>query len=392
MPDARTQRQPALIQPIPGQLPGSVVDDGALAEAIQAAWAFCQEAVIAGDKARLRDLHVQAKAHDREVSYSDVRRLYARHRRYFPQPARIDPSRIDPILVPVKQRSLEGDLFRVARGYWSMPFSKGYGRRLRFLLMDRHHEAVIGVIGLQSPSADLACRDHYLGVDKAHKLAIVNNTLDAYTVGAMPAYAPLLGGKLIAGMLCSNKIRQAYWRTYGDKVTTLRHQRIPQPLIAITTASAFGRSSIYNRLRFHDWLLAKPIGYTKGFGTVHLEHLYPLMADWLKSCGQHVPAGFGRGPKVRWQNIMRALLGLGVPRMYLAHGIRRQVFLIELVRNLDQVCNDSAIASPIDFDDDAWTAYWQERWCGPRAARDPEWQCVDTHALFERAFAHGSQN
>ncbi len=347
---------------------------------------------MAGDKGRLRELHFQAKAHDREVSYADLRRLYVRHRRYFPQPARIDPTRIDPVLVAVQHRSLEGDLFRVARGYWSMPFSKGYGRRLRFLLMDRYHEAVIGVIGLQSPSADLACRDRYLGVDKARKLAIVNNTLDAYTVGAMPSYAPLLGGKLIAGMLCSNKIRQGYWRTYGEKVTTLRHERIPQPLIAITTASAFGRSSIYNRLRFRDWLLAKPIGYTKGFGTVHLEHLYPLMADWLKSCGQHVPAGFGRGPKVRWQNIMRALLGLGVPRTCLAHGIQRQVFLIELVHNLDQVCNDSATPSPIDFDDDAWIDYWQERWCGPRVTRDPEWQCVDTNALFERAFAYGSQH
>lgn len=391
MPDARNQCQPELVQQTPSQLPGSVVDDGALAEAIQTAWAVCREAVLAGDKDRLRDLHVQAKAHDREVSYSDLRRLYTRHRQYFPQPARIDPNRIDPILVPVHQRSLEGDLFRVARGYWSMPFSKGYGRRLRFLLMDRHHEALIGVIGLQSPSADLACRDQYLGVDKSRKLAIVNNTLDAYTVGAMPAYAPLLGGKLVAGMLCSNKIRQAYWRTYGDKITMLRQQRIPQPLIAITTASAFGRSSVYNRLRFHDRLLAKPIGYTKGFGTVHLEHLYPLMADWLKSCGQHVPAGFGRGPKVRWQNIMRALLGLGVPRTCLAHGIQRQVFLIELVRNLDQVCNHAATAIPIDFDDDAWTDYWQERWCGPRVARDPDWRCVDTHALFDRAFAHASQ-
>lgn len=388
---AQNHLQPESNHQIPSQLPGSVVDDGALAEAIRTAWAACQEAVIAGDKARLRNLHVQAKAHDREVSYADVSRLYARHRRYFPQAVKIDPARIDPVLVPVRQRSLETDLFRVARGYWSMPFSKGYGRRLRFLLMDRHHEAVIGVIGLQSPSADLACRDEYIGVDKFRKLDVINNTLDAYTVGAMPAYAPLLAGKLVAGMLCSNKIRQAYWRAYGDKLTTQLKQRIPQPLVAITTASAFGRSSIYNRLRFNDRLLAKPIGYTKGFGTVHLEHLYPLMADWLKSCGQHVPAGFGRGPKVRWQNIMRALLGLGVPRTYLAHGIQRQVFMIELVTNLTEVCNEGATASPIEFDDNAWTAYWQERWCGPRVARDPEWQCIDTHALFERAFARGNQ-
>lgn len=368
------------------------MDDGALAEQIKNAWASCQTAVQASDKALLRSLHVRAKKFDREVSYADLRRLYARHRRYFPQPASIDPERIDPVLVPVTQRSLEGDLFRIARGYWSMPFSKGYGRRLRFLVMDRHHEAVIGILGLQSPPADLACRDSYLDVGKDRKLAVVNNTLDAFTVGAMPSYAPLLGGKLVAGLLCSKKIRQAYWRTYGSAVTTQRRERIPQPLLAITTASAFGRSSVYNRLRFKDTLLAQPIGYTKGYGTIHLEHLYPVMVDWLKTTGQHVPAGFGNGPKVRWQNIMRTLLGLGVPRECLAHGIRRQVFIVPLVRNLAEVCQRQITAEPIDFDDDAWTQYWKERWCGPRALRNPEWRTLDSHVLFEEALSYGARD
>ena len=383
-------KRPDTGKPASYPLPGTVVDDGALAEQIQKAWMTCQEAVRTSDKARLRSLHVQAKTHDREVSYADLRRLYTRHRRYFPQPTAIDPSRIDPVLVPVIQRTLEGDLFRIARGYWSMPFSKGYGRRLRFLVMDRHHESVIGILGLQSPSADLACRDTYLGVDKDRKLAVVNNTLDAYTVGAMPAYASILGGKLVAGLLCSNKIRQAYWRAYGNSVTTQLKEKVPQPLIAITTASAFGRSSIYNRLRFKDTLLAEPIGYTKGYGTIHLERLYPLMADWLKMTGQHVPAGFGNGPKVRWQNIMRTLLGLGVARDCLAHGIQRQVFILPLVRNLADVCQNAAIADPIDFDDEAWTQYWLERWCGPRVLRNPEWKAVDSHALFEQALSHGT--
>ncbi len=366
-------------------LPGTVVDDGALAERIQEAWKSCQEAVRTSDKTVLRRLHIQAKTHDREVSYAELRRLYVRHRRYFPNPIAIEPAKIDPILVPVTQRSLEGDLFRIGRGYWSMPFSKGYGRRLRFLVMDRHHEAVIGILGLQSPSADLACRDSYLGVEKGRKLAVVNNTLDAYTVGAMPAYAPLLGGKLVAGLMCSNQIRQAYWRAYGNSVTTQLKERVPQPLIAITTASAFGRSSIYNRLRFKDTLLAEPLGYTKGYGTVHLEHLYPVMADWLRTTGQHVSAGFGNGPKVRWQNIMRTLLGLGVPRQCLAHGIQRQVFILPLVRNLSDVCQRGATADPIDFDDEEWTQHWQERWCGPRVLRNPQWNAIDSHALFEEA-------
>lgn len=379
----------ALVDQAPTQHPAPdvAVDGKALAAAIVGAWTACRQAVQSGDKAVIRQLHVQAKQFDREVSYSDLRQIYLQQRSYFPQPARIDPCKIKPVLVHVGgHRSLEAKLFRVARGYWSMPHSKGYGRRLRFLVMDEHHEALIGILGLQSPSADLACRDRYLGVNKESKLQVVNNTLDAYTVGATPAYAPLLAGKLVAGFLCSPKIRQAYWRAYGAKLTTQLQMHIPQPLLAITTASAFGKSSIYNRLRFKDSLLAKPLGYTKGFGTVHLEHLYPTMAQWLRAAGKHVPAGFGHGPKVRWQNIMHTLGGLGISRSYLEHGIRREVFIFELVDNLIDVCQRNETPSPIAFDDDAWASYWMDRWCLPRASRDPDWDCFDANALFGQAF------
>lgn len=335
----------------------------------------------------MRALHVAAKNYDREVRYADLLADYQRYRSYFPQPVKIDPSRVDPVLVPVRSRSLESRLFRVARGYWSMPYSKGYGRRLRFLVVDQHHQAIIGIIGLQSPSADLRCRDLHLGVAKERKLEVVNNTLDAFTVGAMPAYAPLLGGKLVAGLLHSPVIRQEYWRQYGHKRTTQLDKRIPQPLLAITTASALGRSSIYNRLRFGDHLLAKPLGYTLGFGTLHLESLYPEMVAWLKATGRHVPAGFGNGPKVRWQNIMRTLIDLKIPHEYLEHGIRREVFLFELVDNLLEVCQSGATAATSNFDDAAWADFWKQRWCLPRAARDPQWFEFDATQQLRRALS-----
>lgn len=370
-----------------GEQQAPEADLGALSEKIQVAWAACRAAVASGDKAALRALHVAAKSSDREVHYADLLADFQRYRSYFPQPVRIDPARIDPVLVPVRPRSLESRLFRVARGYWSMPYSKGYGRRLRFLLMDQHHEALIGIIGLQSPSADLRCRDEYLGVPKARKLDVVNNTLDAFTVGAMPAYAPLLGGKLVAGFLHSPTIRQEYWRLYGKKRTTQLNKRIPQPLLAITTASALGRSSIYNRLRFDNRMLAKPLGYTLGFGTLHLEALYPEMVAWLKARDRHVPAGFGNGPKVRWQNIMRTLIDLKISHNYLEHGIRREVFLFELVDNLLEVCRAGAAATPVAFSDSEWAKYWRERWALPRAARDPGWFEVDATDQLRRALS-----
>ncbi len=350
---------------------------------ILAAWEFCRYAVAQDDKSAVRQLHLRAKYEDRTVAYDQLLADFTKLRHYFPSAVTIEPERIDPILVPVRVRTLEERLFKIVRGFWSMPYSKGYGRRLRFLVIDQHHQAVIGIIGLQSPSADLACRDDYLGAPKDRKLQVVNNTLDAYTIGATPVYAPLLAGKLVAGMLHSPIVRQEYWRTYGGRRTTQRGERIPQPLLAVTTASAFGRSSIYNRLRFDDRMLAKPLGYTKGFGTFHLEEVYPKLVAWLKQTGRCVPAGFGNGPKVRWQNIMRGLLDLGISRDCLEHGLRREVFIFEFVDNLQDVCQHGASPSSISFDAGRWGDYWKERWCLPRIRRMPDWYEFDARGALQ---------
>ncbi|WP_369976470.1 Druantia anti-phage system protein DruA [Xanthomonas bundabergensis] len=361
-----------------------VLSGGELVEDIIAAWDRTQQAIELGDKAALRSLHVQAKRHDRDIDRASLRRDLAKYARFFPEPSSIDPKRIEPELVEVgAHRSLEGQLFRLLRSYWSMPFSKGYGRRLRFLVMDKHHEAVIGLIGLQSPSADLKCRDQYLGARKADKLAVVNTTLDAYTVGASPTYAPLIGGKLVAGFIHSEKVRQLYWRKYASAQTEIEDRRLPQPLLAVTTTSAFGRSSIYNRLRIGNHLLAKPLGFTRGFGTVHLEGLYPHIVAWLKDHGKHVPAGFGHGPKVRWQNVINALAALGIPRTYLEHGLEREVFIFEFASNLDRVHRLGELPEMLTFDDQAWVDHWKERWCLKRVASRPDWNQFNARSKLE---------
>lgn len=354
-----------------------------LCEDIHKAWATCRDAVETGDKSAIRGFHLSAKKWDRSVDYNQLKSKLEKYKNYFPHGSSINPEKIQVELVLVTERSVEESLFKITRGFWSMPYSKGYGRRLRFVIMDRYHDAVIGIIGLQSPSADLACRDKYLGAERSKKLEFVNNTLDAYTIGATPAYAALLGGKLIAGLLHSEVIRQQYWRLYGNKKTTQLNKRIPQPLLAITTASAFGRSSIYNRLKVGDRVLAKSLGYTKGYGTIHLEQLYPELAGWLKDTGRHVPAGFGNGPKVRWQNIMRALIDLGISRDYLSHGIKREVFIFELVHNLKAVCSNNETPDIAIFSDKKWIEFWKERWALPRSIRDSRWKSVDSYQIIK---------
>lgn len=377
--------QPVARQTVAGTLGHSrVLSGGELTENIIAAWDRTQLAIRREDKSALRALHVQAKRHDRSIDLAGLRRDLVKHAGYFPEPYQIDPERIEPELVEVGgHRSLEGQLFRLLRSYWSMPFSKGYGRRIRFLVMDKHHNAVIGLIGLQSPSADLKCRDEYLGASKANKLAVANTTLDAYTVGASPTYAPLLGGKLVAGLIHSEKIRQLYWRKYAAAETLIKGRHLPQPLLAVTTTSAFGRSSIYNRLKIGDQLLAKPLGFTRGFGTVHLEELYPHIVAWLKDRGRHVPAGFGHGPKVRWQNVINALSELEISRTYLGHGLEREVFIFEFASNLDKVHRLGQLPEMRTFDDQAWCDHWKTRWCLKRVATRPDWHQVNVRSELE---------
>ncbi|WP_257010844.1 DUF4338 domain-containing protein [Pseudomonas lundensis] len=350
---------------------------------IHNAWSTCRDAISTGDKDTIRSFHLAAKDWDKSVDYFQLSRQLEKYKAYFPHGSLIDPSKVDIELLPVKERSLEERLFKITRGYWSMPYSKGYGRRLRFVIIDKYHKSVVGIIGLQSPSADLSCRDMYLGVAKDKKLEVINNTLDAYTIGATPVYAALLGGKLVAGLLHSEVIRKQYWALYGNKRTTQLNRRVPQPLLAITTASAFGRSSIYNRLKDDSCLLAKPLGYTKGFGTIHLEELYPRIVQWLKYTERHVPAGFGNGPKVRWQNIMRALVDLGISREYLSHGLKREVFIFELVRNIHSVCQDGAVPDVTSFNDVVWLNFWKNRWAIPRSERDERWKSIDAYQIIK---------
>ena len=49
----------------------------------------------------------------------------------------IDPKRVRPKLIHISGEGDEARLFRYLTLHWSIPVSSGYGRRLRFLVMDR---------------------------------------------------------------------------------------------------------------------------------------------------------------------------------------------------------------------------------------------------------------
>jgi len=370
----------ALVVPHPAHIQAAAE---ALREQVLAACCAMDSAVASGDKDFLRAMHIGAKQITQQKEKANA--LFRRHQCHFKLGSQIDPARIDPVLQPADTTGLWSELFFVTRCMWSMPYNKGYGRRLRYVVYDQYHESVIGIIGLQSPPADLAVRDALFKSPADTKLALVNATLDAYAVGAVPPYSFLLGGKLCAGMISTDAIRRGYWRKYVGKQTEMRNAQISQPLVGVTTTSAFGRSSQYNRLKYKDRLLAQPIGYTQGYGMLHLEHLYEKACTFLKLIGKYTDAGYGNGPKVRWQNMTKALLGVGLPSSMLRHGVLREVFLYRFVEDFEQGMAGGEFGAPINLSEQDFGSYWRERWALPRAARFPDWNRGDEHATIQRA-------
>lgn len=320
-----------------------------------------------------RALHSAAVRQELLARQRWINNAFPKYSKYFANGADIRPSMIQPILFEVEDDS-QAELFRLARLTWSLPFTKGYGRRLRFLIMDGSNEKIMGIIGCQSPPIDFPLRDKLFDYPKDRKVELVNQTMDIYTLGALPPYNTLLAGKLVALAVASNEVRHRYSRRYSNRTTEISNRVLPAELVAMTTTSAFGRSSLYNRLSFDNRKIAVSIGYTSGYGSFHLLPVYKLVRQFLEQEGVSTRGGFGVGPRIVWQTYERAFKALGLPGELLKHGIRREAFLFPLVSNLQQYMNGQA-SSPIYYDQpfQAMARWWQERWLLPRSYRVDGW-------------------
>jgi len=286
------------------------------------------------DKDRLRQLHAKARELEIEKQRVWIDTHYHKYEKYVARPEEIYPKKIRPKLVEVVEQE-HFNLFRFARlVWWSLPHTWGYGRRVQFLIVDEQNEKLMGLIGMQSPPIDLPARDRLFSYPKDRKIELVNQTMDIFTLGSFPPYNELLGGKLAAFTAASNEVRKAYIRKYRKAITEMRGEVLPPNLIALTTTSAYGRSSIYNRLKYRGQLLGKSIGYTEGYGSFHLHELYPLFKRFLELQGIEVKGGYGVGPRIRWQICEKAMNRLGFHNDPLRHGIKREVFLFSLIKNL----------------------------------------------------------
>ncbi len=293
----------------------------------------------------------------------------------------IDVSAIQPRLVRVRAGSEEERLFRYLRLHWSIPVSSGYGRRLRFLIVDHHNDKVIGLIGLGDPIYGLGPRDAWIGWSREQKKRRLQCVMDAFALGAIPPYSDLLCGKLAAMLVASDELRNAFYRKYGGHSSRISGDDLDGRLAMITTTSALGRSSIYNRVRFRGEAVFVSVGFTKGSGEFHFSNgLYGDLSKyanrWCISTGKHEK--WGTGFRNRREMIRRCLAKIGLSRELVYHGVQREIFVIPTADNSAAFLRgqDNRLfwkTAPVA----ELFAAFRDRWLLPRAKRDDRYRSFD---------------
>ncbi|MGH8007283.1 MAG: Druantia anti-phage system protein DruA [Candidatus Binatia bacterium] len=342
------------------------------------------------DKEALRRLHHVAVQHAIDRSRPGLERHQETLLRRIASGSEVNPTSIRPTLVEVVAGTEDELLFRFAKLHWSVPVSAGYGRRLRFLVIDESTSKLMGLIGLGDPVYALGPRDQWAGWDTDAKRTRIGCVMDAFVLGAIPPYNMLLGSKLVALAACSQEVIEAFQEKYATRRSLIANQQPIAGLALITTTSALGRSSVYNRLRMGNNKIFRSVGFTKGSGEFQFAN--DLYKDLLQFVREHSApsakhADWGTGFRSKREVVLKALSILGLPQALIYHGVRREVFVAPLATNTREflsgrdpdLSRESRSMREI-------AEFFHDRWLLPRASWDHRYTSfrADSYALWKR--------
>jgi len=258
--------------------------------------------------------------------------------------------------------------------HWSIPVSAGYGRRIRFVVYDESNGKLIGIFGLGDPVFGLGSRDHWIGWGQDARKKRLQCVMDLFVLGAVPPYSHLLCGKLIALLATSLNVQDEFRHKYGGRESYISHKPLDGRLALLTTTSALGRSSLYNRLRYNSQLVFQSVGFTRGSGDFHFsngiyEDLRTFAIENCDATAKH--QAWGTGFRNRRELVRKALPLLGLSNDLLYHWIEREVFVAPLARDTAAFLrgDDQQLHCHRRTVDDLFE-WFRDRWLLPRAARD----------------------
>ncbi|MGK3125108.1 Druantia anti-phage system protein DruA [Candidatus Pantoea formicae] len=336
----------------------------------------------------IRTLHSAQRAERLAANQNFITLKSSKLLKFFASGKDVIPDKISPVIERVSSGTWQGDLFRLAALTWSVPVSNGFGRRLRYLVWDESNGKLIGLVAIGDPVFNLAVRDKLIGWSTEDRSSRLVNVMDAYVLGALPPYNFLLGGKLVACLLRSRELYDDFARVYGNSVGVISQKKKRARLLAITTTSSMGRSSVYNRLKLDGIQYMEPIGYTGGWGHFHIpDSLFIELRDYLRDMDHRYADHhmFGNGPNWRLRTMKAALNALGFRDDMMKHGIQREVFISQLADNATNILQTGRgkpdLTSLLSAKDIAELA--MERWMIPRSIRKTEYRSWDSAYLFD---------
>ena len=298
----------------------------------------------------------------------------------FAQGSEVDPKNFSPELIPVKADSWESYLFRFVCMLCNTSTSTGYGRRMRFLVRDSNNDKLVGLIALGDPVFNLKARDEDIGWDQDHRRERLYHVMDAFGLGAVPPYNRLLAGKFIALAAASDDVRKEFEIKYRGRKTIIQNKEKEPTLALLTTSSALGRSSVYNRLKLpnEQERVYRSVGYSSGYGHFQFSaSIFIQLRNYLREIGDPYADGhdYGDGPSWRLRTIRRAIKHLGFEEDLLMHGVKREIFLVPIAKNYREYLRGEN--SDLEFYDrklDDISYFFKERWMLPRSSRIDDWR------------------
>ncbi len=328
------------------------------------------------NKDQIRQLHLAA----RTEKYQSLNKLLTRKESsligYFADGSDIDLDNLRPRIEEVHTGTWQNDLFRYATLLWSVPVSSGFGRRTRFLVWDDSNNKLIGLFALGDPVFNLSCRDNWIGWNSKDREKRLYNVMDIFVLGSVPPYNQLLGGKLVSLLATSNEVREIIKRKYIGKRTIIDNTFKNPELALLTTGSALGKSSIYDRVVYEKRLLYQRIGTSEGWGHFHFTNdIFEDIRFYLslKHKGMDSRYKFGQGPNWKLRTVRIGLKELGLSGDLLKHGINREIYGIPLAHNFrDFLLGHENKLQTFNLPTKDLYEFFKNRWLYGRAERKPE--------------------
>lgn len=332
------------------------------------------------NKEEIRKLHNHAYEQKILLEKEFVRINYVKLSHFFADGTSVNIDKFKPIIHLVKPNTELASLFRFATLLWSVPVSHGFGRRLRFIVLDESNGKLVGLFALGDPVFNLRVRDKWIGWDHKMRADRLYNIMDLYVVGAIPPYSQLLAGKLMAMLATSNEVRKIVWNKYKNSITNIREESKMPHLTLLTTSSSLGRSSLYNRISFNQQPLFIKIGETSGWGHFHLSNgSFDLMREYLSLIDHPINKlnRFGQGPNWKMRAIRTCLELLDLPTDLLLHGIKREVYVAPLADNYKEfLIGQTKRPRYLDLSEEQLVSFFMKRWLLPRAMRQTDYKDI----------------